>query len=112
MCAPQVETLRDKISALSRDLATNQGDKCASSPQTASGSVQQGDVADVEHVMDASVQHEMLELRRELGAAQAALDAQMPMVSVSSHDVFSREAFNARCVSMPAWSVRHERCRG
>lgn len=72
----QVETLRDKVSSLSRDLATAPEEH--SGPHIAPCSVE----ASTE---DASVAHEMQALRKELCEAQAALDAQMPMVSLKAN---------------------------
>lgn len=71
-------TLRDKVSCLSRDLATGQAEEGTSTSNAAAPSCMQAEQA----VLDASVQLEMQELRRELGEAQAALDAQMPLVSL------------------------------
>lgn len=73
----QVETLRDKVSALSRELAISKDDGSDSVPAATSHPAQSGTVSSE---MDASVAHEMHELRRELCDAQAALAEQMPMV--------------------------------
>lgn len=76
----QVSTLRDKVSTLSRDLATAQGEYCVRGHQSVSDASRKGESAAVEPVVDASMAQELHTLRRELGEAQAALDAQMPMV--------------------------------
>jgi predicted nucleic acid-binding Zn-ribbon protein len=67
-----VETLRDKISALSRELANAQQEYAASSAHTR-GSAEDG--------VDTSPEVQVL--RRELGETKAALDAQMTMVRFS-----------------------------
>jgi hypothetical protein len=67
----QVETLRDKISVLSRELADHKPDDAARSARTK---------APVANAVDAQGLQEMQQLRKELSEAQAALAAQVSMV--------------------------------
>lgn len=82
-----METLRDKVSSLSRELAMVQGEEGADSTRAPSISSRQADVAKSHQTRDASVHHEMQELRRELCEAQAALEAQIPLVCASNRNV-------------------------